>query len=97
MEPDEGVTAAFFVDELSKTDVRVTKPQSQRPFDIISSIMDFRNANHQFWWDKTGKQLAKLLHCAGYSKSEQYTELIFFTFHVVPELGAAPDNNGHLQ
>lgn len=95
-EHSQGVTAATYVYELSKTDVRVTKPQSQKPFDIISSIMGFRNANHQFWWEKTGKQLAELLRYAGYSKSEQYTELLFFAFHVIPELGPAPDNNGYV-
>ena len=68
----------------------------QDPFDVISSILDFRNKNHQFWWDKTGKQLAELLRYGGYTSSEQYTELLFFAIHVVPELGAAPDKSGHL-
>ncbi|KAF3040687.1 aromatic prenyltransferase (DMATS family) [Didymella heteroderae] len=90
-------TADIFFHQPSKDDTQVTKLEKQDTFDIIDSTVGFRNTNHQFWWDKTGKQLAELLRYAGYTNSEQYNELLFFAFHVVPELGAAPDKSGRLQ
>jgi DMATS type aromatic prenyltransferase len=71
--------------------------KTQSPFDIINSIITFRDADHQFWWEKTGSQLATLLHYAGYAKSDQYSELLFYGLHVVPELGPVPDANGNLR
>ncbi|KAF2009111.1 aromatic prenyltransferase [Aaosphaeria arxii CBS 175.79] len=65
--------------------------------ETINSIISFRKTDHQFWWDKTGSQLADLLKYAGYNKAEQYNELLFFGLHVVPELGPAPDSNGNLR
>lgn len=85
------------VRQLYVANMQGTKSDKQEPFDIISSIMSFRSINHQFWWDRTGKQLAELLRHAGYIQSEQYTELLFFAVHIIPELGAAPDKSGHLQ
>ncbi|KAF1924027.1 aromatic prenyltransferase [Didymella exigua CBS 183.55] len=79
------------------TDVQVSRSDQLKPVDIISSTLGFQDMNHQFWWDRTGKQLAELLHRAGYTKSAQYTELLFFAIHIVPELGAAPDRSGHLR
>ncbi|KAL5386202.1 hypothetical protein DPSP01_004285 [Paraphaeosphaeria sporulosa] len=74
-----------------------TRVETKQPFDIISSTIQFRKPEHQFWWDKTGSQLALLLNYAGYSKAEQYTELLFYAIHIVPELGPTPDSNGHLR
>ncbi|KAF2996917.1 aromatic prenyltransferase (DMATS family) [Curvularia kusanoi] len=76
--------------------MHVTKLSKQDPFGVISSLVVFQSTDHQFWWDKTGSQLAELLRYAGYTKSEQYTELLFFAIHVVPELGAAPAKSGYL-
>ncbi|ORY09851.1 tryptophan dimethylallyltransferase-domain-containing protein [Clohesyomyces aquaticus] len=70
---------------------------TRSPFEIISSTVTFRNQDHQFWWEKTGRQLATLLHRAGYSKSDQYNELLFYALHVVPELGPVPDSDGNLR
>jgi DMATS type aromatic prenyltransferase len=96
-EHNQGNTADTYVFQPSKADIEATKFNKQEAFDTISSVVGFRNTAHQFWWDRTGQQLAELLRYAGYSKSEQYSELLFFAIHVVPELGAAPDKNGHLQ
>ncbi|KAK6358207.1 hypothetical protein TWF730_007558 [Orbilia blumenaviensis] len=67
------------------------------PFETINSLIKFRNRDHQFWWRKTGNQLAELLKYAGYSYPEQYNELLFYGLHIVPELGPSPDENGHLR
>lgn len=75
---------------------KIKDSTSKQPFDIISSTISFRKPEHQFWWDKTGSQLAELLKYAGYSKAEQYNELLFYGVHIVPELGPTPDENGHL-
>ncbi|KAF9729497.1 hypothetical protein PMIN06_011046 [Paraphaeosphaeria minitans] len=72
----------------------MSRPSS---LDIISTIIHFRKPEHQFWWEKTGSQLALLLKYAGYSKAEQYTELFFYAIHIVPELGPTPDSNGPLR
>jgi len=74
-----------------------TKKTVKSPSDIINSTLIFRNPDHQFWWDKTGSQLATLLDYAGYSKTDQYNELLFYGLHVVPELGPIPDENGELR
>jgi DMATS type aromatic prenyltransferase len=70
---------------------------SRSPSDVINSLLAFRNPDHQFWWEKTGSQLATLLEYAGYSKTDQYNELLFYGLHVVPELGPVPDTNGELR
>jgi DMATS type aromatic prenyltransferase len=77
----------------------LTKPAqtSKSPSEIINSLLTFRNPDHQFWWTKTGSQLATLLHHAGYSKADQYNELLFYGLHVVPELGPVPDSAGNLR
>jgi DMATS type aromatic prenyltransferase len=93
----KGHTLDTHVHRSSDAVIHIAKLDKQDPFDIINLIVGFRNRNHQFWWDRTGKQLAELLRYAGYTKSEQYTELLFFAMHVVPELGAAPDESGYLQ
>ncbi|KAJ4336133.1 hypothetical protein N0V95_008694 [Ascochyta clinopodiicola] len=82
-----------------RTDLDVgSKSRIERePVDVINSMIGFRNTEHQFWWEKTGSQLAELLKYAGYEKTEQYNELLFFALHIVPELGPAPDTNGHLR
>ncbi|KAJ8113079.1 hypothetical protein OPT61_g4711 [Boeremia exigua] len=70
----------------------------QGAIDIIDSIIKFHDSTHQFWWDRTGKQLAELLRCAGYNKSDQYSELLFFAIHIIPELGPAPhDKSGNIR
>ncbi|KAI1081428.1 tryptophan dimethylallyltransferase-domain-containing protein [Whalleya microplaca] len=65
--------------------------------DIVNSIIHFHNKDHQFWWDRTGSQLATLLNFAGYTFPEQYNELLFYALHVVPELGPSPDEDGNLR
>ncbi|KAF2439381.1 aromatic prenyltransferase [Karstenula rhodostoma CBS 690.94] len=76
---------------------RTGRTDTKQPFDIISSTIHFRKPEHQFWWDKTGSQLAELLKYAGYSKAEQYNELLFYAIQIVPELDPTPDANGHLR
>ncbi|KZM25643.1 4-O-dimethylallyl-L-tyrosine synthase [Ascochyta rabiei] len=78
-------------------DVGSTSRTGKDPVDIINSIICFRNTENQFWWERTGGQLAELLKYAGYEKTEQYNELLFFALHIVPELGPAPEANGHLR
>ncbi|KAF1976876.1 aromatic prenyltransferase [Bimuria novae-zelandiae CBS 107.79] len=87
------------VNALKRKTVEPTRTEiaAQRPFDIISSTVSFRKPEHQFWWDKTGSQLAELLEYAGYAKAEQYNELLFFAIHIVPELGPTPDESGYLR
>ncbi|KAF3084244.1 hypothetical protein TWF569_009584 [Orbilia oligospora] len=67
------------------------------PFEIVSSLIQFRNKDHQFWWERTGSHLAELLKYAGYTYSEQYNELLFYALHIVPELGPSPDETGYLR
>ncbi|KAF3935660.1 hypothetical protein ABW19_dt0206475 [Dactylella cylindrospora] len=86
------------VEEKIMADSAVTVTRDERePFEVVSSIINFRNKDHQFWWDRTGSHLAELLKYAGYQKAEQYNELLFYALHVVPELGPSPDANGHLR
>jgi len=82
---------------VNKESIQKDASVPKQPFDIISSAINFRKADHQFWWDKTGSQLAELLNYAGYSKAEQYNELFFYAMHIVPELGPAPDAKGYLR
>jgi DMATS type aromatic prenyltransferase len=96
-EHSRGDTADTHVVQPSKAEIEFAESDKQNAFGVINSIVGFRNTEHQFWWDRTGKQLAELLRYAGYTKSEQYSELLFFAIHVVPELGAAPDKSGHPQ
>ncbi|KAF9691031.1 hypothetical protein EKO04_011226 [Ascochyta lentis] len=89
----------FKVRSLTRTDLDVeSRPKPERePVDVIDSVVSFRNTEHQFWWERTGSQLAELLKYAGYKKAEQYNELMFFAMHIIPELGPAPDENGNLR
>ncbi|KAK3367675.1 aromatic prenyltransferase [Podospora didyma] len=81
--------------------LKVTSPldsqlhvQPKSPWDLITSYLQFRSKDAQFWWDTTGRMFSKLLQGAGYSIAEQYRELFFYAVWVVPELGLAPDLNG---
>ncbi|KAF3910862.1 hypothetical protein ABW20_dc0106411 [Dactylellina cionopaga] len=80
-----------------QTDIDSGAEKDKTPFDVVSYNFQFRSKDRQFWWDKTGSQLAELLKYAGYSKSEQYNELLFYALHVVPSMGPSPDVNGHLR
>ncbi|GKT96307.1 dimethylallyl tryptophan synthase [Colletotrichum tofieldiae] len=60
---------------------------SHEPWDFLNSVLRFRDDDSQFWWDKTGRMFSKLLKYAGYSASEQYRELNFYSLFVAPELG----------
>ncbi|KAF2462690.1 aromatic prenyltransferase [Lindgomyces ingoldianus] len=83
--------------DITSRSLKVRKSHIKTPFDVISSTITFRNSDHQFWWEKTGSQFATLLQHAGYAKSDQYNELLFYALHVVPELGPIPDANGDLR
>ncbi|KAK3376123.1 aromatic prenyltransferase [Lasiosphaeria ovina] len=67
---------------------------TQTPFKIISSELHFRSDGAQFWWNTTGRMLARLLQGAKYTATEQYRELFFYALWVVPELGPAPNTSG---
>ncbi|CZS95629.1 hypothetical protein WAI453_001516 [Rhynchosporium graminicola] len=67
-----------------------------KPWNIINSTIKFHNADHQFWWDRTGRMLARLLEHAKYSAAEQYRELFFYALHAVPFLGASADGKNYL-
>ncbi|EPS38125.1 hypothetical protein H072_8169 [Dactylellina haptotyla CBS 200.50] len=83
--------------DIAEIDIISRTKNERLPFETVSSTIRFPNKDHQFWWDKTGSQLAELLKYAGYSKSEQYNELLFYALHVVPSMGPSPDENGHLR
>ncbi|EFQ32734.1 aromatic prenyltransferase [Colletotrichum graminicola] len=70
---------------------------SYEPWDYLNSILRFRDDDSQFWWDKTGMMFSKLLKYAGYSTSEQYRELNFYSLFVAPELGPSPDSQGNVR
>ncbi|KAK2018407.1 aromatic prenyltransferase [Colletotrichum eremochloae] len=70
---------------------------SYEPWDFLNSILRFRDDDSQFWWDKTGRMFSKLLKYAGYSTSEQYRELNFYSLFVAPELGPSPDSYGNVR
>lgn len=67
------------------------------PWHIINSRIKFHDADHQFWWDRTGRMLAKLLQHAKYTAAEQYRELFFYALYVAPELGPSPNADGDAQ
>ncbi|KAJ6439353.1 aromatic prenyltransferase [Purpureocillium lavendulum] len=70
----------------------------RQPLDVVDSVIQFRHRDHQFWWDRSGPHLAELLKRAGYTKADQYGELLFYALHVVPELGPSPDpETGHMR
>ncbi|KAH9991415.1 tryptophan dimethylallyltransferase-domain-containing protein [Xylariaceae sp. FL0662B] len=69
----------------------------RQPVDVVNSILHFRGKDHQFWWNRTGTQLATLLHFAGYTLPEQYNELLFYALHVIPELGPSLDADGNMR
>lgn len=71
--------------------------QQHQPWDMVNSVIKFRNQDHQFWWDKTGHLFAKLIEGAGYTAAEQYRELFFYALWVAPELGPSPDENGNVR
>ncbi|GKT42565.1 4-O-dimethylallyl-L-tyrosine synthase [Colletotrichum spaethianum] len=70
---------------------------SHEPWDFLNSVLRFRDDDSQFWWDKTGRMFSKLLKYAGYSASEQYRELNFYSLFVAPELGPSPDCHGNVR
>lgn len=79
------------------TEARFEAETKRQPLDVVDSVLCFRHKDHQFWWDRTGSQLAELLKYAGYGKAEQYQELLFYALHVVPELGPSPDADGQMR
>ncbi|OAQ79632.1 aromatic prenyltransferase [Purpureocillium lilacinum] len=105
--PGATTTAAATTDVVSQThaqgaaangslDSKVSK--LQQPLDVVNSVIRFHNRDHQFWWDKSGPHLAELLAQARYPKADQYSELLFYALHVVPELGPSPDpETGHMR
>lgn len=48
-------------------------------------------ANHQYWWQSTGQNLADMLRAADYSEDAQYEFLSFYRDHICPELGNSPE------
>lgn len=99
------VTAPLVISEVGgKLETRITTTcvdedvsEQQQPWDMVNSIISFRNRDHQFWWDRTGRMFAKLIQGAGYSTVEQYRELFFYALWVAPELGPAPDSHGNVR
>lgn len=71
--------------------------QKQQPWDTVNAVIKFRNSDHQFWWDTTGRLFAKLIEGAGYTAAEQYRELFFYALWVAPELGPSPDEHGQVR
>ncbi|CAN8097316.1 unnamed protein product [Discula destructiva] len=71
--------------------------ERQTPWDTVNAVISFRNSDHQFWWDTTGKLFAKLIQGAGYTPAEQYRELFFYALWVAPELGPSPDEYGQVR
>lgn len=69
-------------------------PNLHQPWDMVNSLIKFRNKDHQFWWDRTGRMFAKLIEGAGYTAAEQYRELFFYALWVAPELGPAAGEDG---
>ena len=60
-------------------------------FRTVSNQISHWQSDHQFWWwQTTAKALAIFLHQAGYDNQSQYTNLLFYAFFIIPELGPIP-------
>lgn len=82
----------------NQNQLNVANPlRQQQPWDTVNAVIKFRNSDHQFWWDTTGRLFAKLIEGAGYTAAEQYRELFFYALWVAPELGPSPDENGQVR
>ncbi|KAF4628930.1 hypothetical protein G7Y89_g9222 [Cudoniella acicularis] len=68
----------------------ITYPPTNSVWETVSRWLPFRNEDCDFWWQKTGPQLASLLLEAEYSISQQYEALLFHFHTVVPRLGPRP-------
>lgn len=90
---DKGEAEIFTQAEVNVVNV----VQQQQPWDTVNALIQFRNSDHQFWWDTTGRLFAKLIEGAGYTAAEQYRELFFYALWVAPELGPSPDEEGQVR
>ncbi|KAL3477607.1 aromatic prenyltransferase [Aspergillus californicus] len=59
----------------------------------LSLWLPSRSADTDYWWNLTGKHLAKMLEIGGYSTQAQWEALVFHYHWVVPYLGPAPGPN----
>ncbi|KAJ0120537.1 hypothetical protein J7T55_015266 [Diaporthe amygdali] len=75
--------------EVSKTNGH-TKAKQMQAWKGLSQCLPARDADTEYWWQLTGRQLATLLDAAGYSVERQYEVLVFHHQWVVPYLGPAP-------
>ncbi|PQE07994.1 dimethylallyl tryptophan synthase protein [Rutstroemia sp. NJR-2017a BVV2] len=61
-------------------------------WDTLAKWLPYQNANTDWWWKTTGKQVQVVLENAGYSVSQQYEILLFHYWAVVPRLGPQPSS-----
>lgn len=62
--------------EVSKTNGH-TKAKQMQAWKGLSQCLPARDADTEYWWQLTGRQLATLLDAAGYSVERQYEVLVF--------------------
>ncbi|KAL2855955.1 tryptophan dimethylallyltransferase-domain-containing protein [Aspergillus pseudoustus] len=72
---------------------RVPSPGHGKPLPIFDALYRFLPAgtdDEQFWWKLTGRQLARMMHEAGYPEHRQVECLLFHRFTIVPTFGPQP-------
>ncbi|KAI0449666.1 dimethylallyl tryptophan synthase GliD1 [Xylaria acuta] len=69
---------------------KVAALQEDETWTALSQWLPSRNFDCDYWWQLTGRHLAKLLQAAGYSDSKQHEALVFHYHWIVPYLGPAP-------
>ncbi|KAI0427500.1 dimethylallyl tryptophan synthase GliD1 [Xylaria sp. FL1042] len=66
--------------------------RDEETWTTLSRWLPPRNFDCDYWWQLTGRHLAKLLQAAGYSSARQHEALIFHYHWIVPYLGPAPSS-----
>lgn len=56
----------------------------------MSRFLPVQDDNQSFWWEVTGRHVARMMHEAGYPVERQVELLLFHRFIVVPRLGPQP-------
>ncbi|KAA8646857.1 hypothetical protein EYZ11_008638 [Aspergillus tanneri] len=76
-----------------KSSNRVPSPGHGKPlpiFDALCRFLPVGTEDEQFWWKLTGRQLAGMMHEAGYPEHRQVECLLFHRFKIVPTFGPQP-------
>jgi hypothetical protein len=62
---------------------KVTAHQEDEAWTALSRWLPPRNVDCDYWWQLTGRHLAKLLQAAGYSDARQHDALVFHYHWIV--------------